>query len=368
LYLLTTYNLVLNTVSHICRFAIADCRRSLTIDHSLFTIHHMTPQQLQQAAAHNHQELFHLTTQVSSGEVHTRGGLTWTYIPGKDNHPGNGVVPFPNLSVTDAGTLLDDMMDWYRRHPVTGVGCWSLLPQQPADLGIRLLARGFQPGWQPGWLSLNLQQPQPGFDIPDGLNVLPDNETPTHNLPRLPYSGDSGAISNKLLAAYPARAQRFLAWLNGEIVGQSCVFFSTGPLAAAGIYNVGVVTNARQQGIGKAVVRAATKFAQEKGYQYAVLNGTGRRMYEQLGFKWQGFGATWWLMSDGYLTNPPSPTLVAFTEAVGRGDIALLDQLHKQLSPEQLRTPLANRMTFLQLAEHFQQSTAIEWLTARGSI
>ncbi len=324
----------------------------------------MTGQQLQQQAAHNHTELFYFNATSNGGEITTKKGLKWTWAgTGKES-----MVPFPAMNDEDAGALLDEMMDYYRARAVKGTGCWSLQPSQPADLDIKLLARGFQPGWQPCWMALDLQAINTGYAVPDGLKVTADNTTSTAAVKNLPYNGGHGAVSTALLQQHPRLAQRFIATLDGKIVGHSCVFFTTGEHRTAGIYNVGVVPRARNKGIGKAVVTAACLFAKEQGYDYATLNGTGRRMYEQIGFRWIGYGLTWWLMSDRYITAPPSKEQVALAEATGKGDIGALEIFAQQLTANDLSAPIANGMTLTQLAIHCKQEAVAEWLVAHGAL
>jgi hypothetical protein len=168
------------------------------------------------------------------------------------------------------------------------------------------------------------------------------------------------------MKAFPARAQRFLGWINDRIVAQVCVLYSDGPYGVAGIYNMGVVPGMREQGIGKALLLAACLHAVERGYHYAVLNGTGRRMYEEAGFRWIGNGHTWWLNNRRYLTHPPSPARVALAEAIGLGDMAELDKLGAGFSDAELNTPLGSGMSLFELAVHSRQFASAVWLADRG--
>jgi predicted N-acetyltransferase YhbS len=258
------------------------------------------------------------------------------------------------------------MMHWFRDHVTTNGGCWSLAPSQPADLGVRLLARGFQPGWKPCWMALDLTTLQTNYATPPGLQIVADNTTPIDATPGLPYAGETSAIPEGVRTRFPGKAQRFIARLNGKVVAHSCVYFNTGPLGVAGIYNVGVVPQARNQGIGKAVVAAACVYAREKGYRYATLNGTGQRMYQQLGFRFISYGNTWWLVNDRYITHAPSTALVQLTEAVGTGHIATLNELAPQFTAGELNTPLANKMTLMQVAVHYKQQASADWLITHG--
>jgi GNAT superfamily N-acetyltransferase len=320
-----------------------------------------TPAQLEQAAADNHRQLFSLEAMAVRGAIQTAGGLTWTYA-GPDN---TAMVPFPSLEKDEAGPALDAMMDWFRAHPPRNAGCWSLNPTRPDELGVKLLARGFQPGWSPCWMALDLSDTRQ-HPSPAALQIRPDNTTPTHTVTGLPYAGNDGAVSPALMQAFPSRAQRFLGWMSGRIVAQVCVLYSDGPYGVAGIYNMGVVPEMRQQGIGKALLLAACRDAKERGYHYATLNGTGRRMYEQAGFRWIGNGHTWWLNNRRYLTHPPSPERVALAEAIGLGDMAELDRIGAQFDKSELNAPMNNGMSLIEHAIHCRQFAAAAWLAGRG--
>lgn len=76
----------------------------------------------------------------------------------------------------------------------------------------------------------------------------------------------------------------YLVLLNGEPVGMSAVFYFCG---VAGIYNVGVVEEARRKGIGSAIIYAMLYDAKDSGYEWAVLYSTelGINVYKQMGFE-----------------------------------------------------------------------------------
>jgi GNAT superfamily N-acetyltransferase len=323
-----------------------------------------TPQQLEQAELALHREVYSLITYAQQGDVIAKDGLVYTW---SSNGPQRGgMVLVDKLSPEQVGPLLDDMMDWYRARNAKGMGAWSLDPPQPADLGIKLLARGFSPGWRPGWMSRDLESIKNNYPIPSGIVIRADNESSTHAIKQLPYHGDNGVVSHLFMQSYPERTQRFLAFKDDKIVGQSCVLLTTGEKAVAGIFNVGVIEEFRKQGIGKALVLAACQWAKEQGYHYALLNATGRRMYEQAGFTWIGYGLTWWLNNDRYITHPPSHNDVLLAEAVCKGDIDALNRLAPLFSTDALNMPAANGMTLMELAIHCKQTTVATWLVQHG--
>lgn len=323
-----------------------------------------TQQQLEQAIAENHRQLFMLGAIVKGGEVINDGALSYTWSPGS-----SGSVLFPVLPETGIDALLDNMMHYYRLHPPKNIGCWSLDPTQPADISARLLARGFQLGWRPCWMAIDVEKVHAPYPVPEGLEIRIDNSISVHETEGLPY-GDSDTMTDAFLQLHPGRAQRVIALLDGKIVGCNCLFFTTGPDGVAGLYNVGVLPAFQKQGIGKAIVAAACQYARERGYQYVTLNANniGRRTYELVGFELVGYGATWWIVNHDFISHPPSPKLVALTAATGKGDMATLEAIGRHFTAAELNAPLINGMKLIELAAYFKQSAAAEWLMAHGAV
>jgi ribosomal protein S18 acetylase RimI-like enzyme len=326
-------------------------------------LHDATSRQLEQAAAVNHTALFRQEAAVLGGKVLSAEGLEWT--SGGPQVPS--MIAFPALHPDHAGERLDELMHFYLRHPPKGAGCWSLDPPQPLDLGVRLLARGFQVGWRPRWMALDLGRAQTHHPSPAGLSIVRDNDSSLDKIKDLPYA--QVIIPSTRLAEMPGQWSRFIARWQGRIVAHSVVFLSSGPFGAAGIYHVGVVPRARHLGIGKAVTLAACLYARDKGYRYAVLNSTdaGERTYEGLGFETVGEGWTWWMLTDRLLAHPPSPREVLLAEAIGRGDLEVLHGLSSQVDAAALNRPMTNGMSWMQLAVYGRQPAAGEWLLDAGA-
>jgi GNAT superfamily N-acetyltransferase len=255
-------------------------------------------------------------------------------------------------------------MNFYQKHPTQNIECWSLDTPETKHLDILLLARGFQTGWLPCWMVMELQSfVRTDHILPAELQIVPDNKTQLHASTGLPYAGTDSKGSTGLQNESTERVQRFVAMWNGNIVAQTLVLFGGG---VAGIYNVGVVPEARRRGIGSAIVCAACYHAREKGYHYAMLNANhmGRPLYERLGFKWISNGRTWSVTDDRLNIRPPDPSQVFLAEATGKGDIGALNSF----SNADLNTPLCNGMRLLELAAHCKQTAAAEWLIAHGAI
>jgi ribosomal protein S18 acetylase RimI-like enzyme len=81
--------------------------------------------------------------------------------------------------------------------------------------------------------------------------------------------------------------QCYLALLNGQPVGTSQLFLSSG---VAGIYNVTCIPEARRQGIGAALTLAPLLYIRDVEYRIGVLQASelGYTVYRRLGF--QDFG------------------------------------------------------------------------------
>lgn len=321
--------------------------------------------QLEAAVAANHRAFFVLRSRAVRGEVHHEDGVEWTY-PRTHCDP---MILFPTLAPERAGEQLDRIVQFYReRQPTALVGCWSLDPPQPADLGIRLLARGFQPGWRPCWMALTLRDLRADQLQPAGLRIDVLEAPPQWEAPKLPYYDRAGAgVYQTIVALQPRQLWHFVATLDRTVVGQSVLFVTDGPLGVAGIYDVGVIPSARNRGVGKAVVVAACRQAAYLGYAHVLLNATGERMYQQLGFERIGEGWTWWLNVPQLAANPPSRERIALAEAVGRGDVVTLDALGQRLDGRSLDTLLANGMSLLELAAHAQQPASAVWLVDHGA-
>ncbi|MDE2128000.1 MAG: GNAT family N-acetyltransferase [Armatimonadetes bacterium] len=297
-------------------------------------------------AAENHTQYYCAMARGSSGEIMRRRGCLWTY----DDEDGEGMVLFPQLGGAAADDeVLDELIEWYcERNCRSLIGCWSLDPPAPKDLGVGLLARGFQPGWRPRWMGRKLDDLTDLPSPPDDVQIRE-------------------ARSGKAHAARPhPQCRRFEAVRNGEVIGHSSVFLSTGEYAAAGIYDVHVLPAERNRGVGKAVTAAAMIKGRSMGARFAVLNATGPRMYEQLGLTGDGFGRTWWLNVPRLRADRPSRERIALAEAVGRGDTKLLESRFAE-SLDALATPMTCGLSLLELAAHEGQPEAAKWLLEHGA-
>jgi GNAT superfamily N-acetyltransferase len=333
-----------------------------------FLVESVPREQLLRAAEWNHRRWMVRNARAAGGQMHREGELTWIHTPGNES---GATILFPSTQA-DAGEQLDAVLLRCRQlEGLRRVSCWSLMEQtQPPDLGVRLLARGFEQGWQPHWMWLDLRRIVTDFTGPSGLRVARVRGEALRAAGDLPYY--SREFASRMLAfgeAHPGRVWHFSASLEGKTVGHSVLNLTTGRLGVAGIFNVGVLPEARGRGIGAAVTLAALRFARELGCRHALLNSTemGEKTYRRLGFESIGHGQTWWLHEEELRSDPPSEVRVLLAEAVGRGDVDALDFLTGRLEPGTLDRPLPCSMTPVQFAARSGQPASARWLIERGA-
>lgn len=332
------------------------------MDNTSFDI--MTLSELGKAIAENHRQLFSLNAVCLGGTVLKQGSIEWTYINGKEA----STVMFPSLTKDNVRDELDAVMESFRRYTPGSAGYWSLLPAEPENIGVYLLARGWQTGWQPCWMALDTRSKQLNYSLPDGYRITEDNLTIVSAVKDLPYAEDSAYMSSALLSKHPERSRRIIAWHNDEVIGHCCLFFSEGNKRVAGLYNMGVIPAQRGKDVGKALLAVAAEVARQNNFRYVTLNANhiGRPLYEKVGFDLVGYGITWWLMNQNY-TNQSSLE-VKLAEAVGSGEKKSLDHLISASSAAILGRPMSNGMRWIEFAIYFNQQHLAEWLVHNGAL
>jgi ribosomal protein S18 acetylase RimI-like enzyme len=199
------------------------------------------------------------------------------------------------FSPATADARIDDVVDWFAQRQVPFV--WRLGPSdEPADLGDRLLARGFalDPDELPGMAAPLADLP--AIELPAGATIerVRDTgafrawlDTMVAGFGMPPEIGDSYMAFASLGFGDDLPTRPLLAWVDGRPVATAL-----GVLAGDGvvIVNVATVPEERGRGIGRAVTLAAMHAGAAAGAAIAVLQSTemGHGVYRRLGFEEYG--------------------------------------------------------------------------------
>jgi GNAT superfamily N-acetyltransferase len=223
-------------------------------------------------------------------EVHRDPDITWMLSNGTTwSNSGTSL----RFSASKAGRRLDQILKRFAQHG-RGIGLWVDDEATPADLADHLRRLGLRcrkrfPGM---WCDL---AKLPRITVPKGVRII---QTPHHSMylrhPH-PYFGPITTAIRRhelnrlahLAAQWPKRFFDFVALAaDNRPVGACSMFVDD---SVAGFYDVGVLEEERNRGIGSAMLAHALRFACErpsKRVTQAVLlaSGMGYRMYQGVGF------------------------------------------------------------------------------------
>jgi GNAT superfamily N-acetyltransferase len=282
----------------------------------------LDPSTLLEAAADNHRAWFRRLATATGGRIE-RGDDVDLVVDGR----GHATIAFPPPAARLRAPL-EALLERAVELGARSMACWSL--EEDDELGVLLLARGFEWGWQPHWMAIELA-------------ALADDES-EHAVAMLP-------------AEHPS-AQRLVVYEGDEVVGSVVVLPRRG---IAGIYDMVVVERLRRQGIGRALMLAAGRLARDVGCSHAVLNATeeGERLYTQVGFESLGWGQTWWM----HPGPRPTPRQTELVEAIGSGDLVRLAALDP--TAEELDEAVPGPGVPLAVAVVTGQAEVAEWMLDR---
>jgi GNAT superfamily N-acetyltransferase len=226
------------------------------------------------AAVANHRIWFERLAAACGGAVERIGEVELAIVGGA------AAMPFPPGPVG-----LVAAVERCRALGLREVGCWAAAADD--GLGTLLRALGFQDGWQPHWMALDPRDldGEPAIEVERGRG---------EGSPRLPYWSPRRAL---LVQAFPDDVAQLVVRDDGEVLGEATVNLAGG---AAGIFDMGVVPEARRRGLGLALAVAACRVARERGAGIVTLKATaeGEPVYRRAGFRSVGWGMTWWLFPD----------------------------------------------------------------------
>jgi len=234
-------------------------------------------------AANRTQMLLYLGTAPFVESEITRE-LAWV-MTGIDSNDYNGVV-WVRVADGKADSIIAETLEHFTLRKLPFL--WHIgADSQPADLAERLEGQGckrLDPGvcmgaslsklnWAlPKVPDLTIERVVTKADLADWMEVFDEGEGKA----REQLYENLGLDGERPLRHYLAR-------LKGRPVGVSQLFLDS---QAAGLYCVAVLPEARQRGIGTAVILTALQEAKSLGYERAVLGPTyeSQRLYARIGF------------------------------------------------------------------------------------
>ncbi|AOW07559.1 hypothetical protein B0I72DRAFT_132141 [Yarrowia lipolytica] len=297
----------------------------------------------------NHKELFEANA-LALGQVYSFPDLMYTDC-GPSQHAMVVLLADKQTDV-DLDKMIDTYTDTSNPMPKT-IGVWRRSNSDTHEISSQLLSRGFQLGWEPQWMGLELKDADLDQKEMDGVVIR--RVEPDENLvipAEVPFSSlDDNSIYVRGMWK-DGTVVKFVAEVEEKIVGHTDIFFGTSP----GMYNVGVNPEYTNRGIATELVKMACKYARnDRGANNVTLNGTGTVMYERIGFKHASNGSTWWLHREKYQKNTPEQQRIIWL--VCQGDVQGLDKYSQSL-----QFPLANGMSLVELALHFENEETARWL------
>jgi GNAT superfamily N-acetyltransferase len=227
----------------------------------------------------------------SRGELHERGGLTWFGTPIR-HLPYNGVIR-TRMDALDEG-LLDRVLAGYRQR---GVQCfWALHTlSTPARLGEALVMQGLAKVEAITCMALDLGGP-PVPLVPEGVvieEVCDEAGLYAYTDLTIEYweiPADDAALVAQLHRNYGPRPDfgvRYLAWVDGDVVGKGFLCLDAGAPGLGAIYGMSVRPQARGRGVAGALTTAMLARAREEGHHRMVLHSTEMAIgvYARAGFE-----------------------------------------------------------------------------------
>ena len=264
-----------------------------------------TPFEMMRANETNQQEVYGLLACLPETDLLDSPEMLriYTGVP----HPIlNGVIR-TSLFPADLKAQIQSSIDYFHSRQVPMM--WMVTPSsRPEDLAPHLEAQGLAlKGTMPG-MGIDLQVLPDSLPLP--ADVVIEEVGDQHVLKQWSRALGLGFglspeivdvfVRVSVLLGYGEQApiRSFLAYYKGEPAGTSSLYLGAG---VAGIYNVAVVPEARQKGIGAAITAAPLQIARDLGYRIGTLQASkmGEPVYRRLGFQEHGQFAMYGLPNPG---------------------------------------------------------------------
>lgn len=185
--------------------------------------------------------------------------------------------------------------------------------QQPSGLGILvgpsvqqeawaevLKENGLRCGYWVPFMHRDLDRPIPAAKKVEGIRIRSQRDFSIFEKHPHPYIGKASTDQRKAEIAFGEKrvkkgnAVQILAFAEDVPVGAATVFLHRG---AAAIFNVGVLSEYRQRGIGGQLMLASLETARENGADCAVLSAASKAVpvYERVGFTSAGHYGSYYI-------------------------------------------------------------------------
>ncbi len=198
------------------------------------------------------------------------------------------------FSPEETETKIDEVLNWFEQRRAPDFFWWTDQETQPLDLVERLMRRGFDGNLEgdPGMV-MNLNDLNEDLLTPGKFNILPVMDQKSLEDWRdafveafeMPVSGGQAWVDATMSAGLGnAPWQMYVGYLDRKPVSTSILFPGAG---VAGVYGVGTIPEARNQGIGSAMTLKPLLDARAQGYRFSVLFSSrmGYPVYKRLGFR-----------------------------------------------------------------------------------
>jgi len=250
----------------------------------------LTPATLAAANKANLYGFFRTFEQSTTMEFARMDGIARWHSP----HPYfwfNSVLCSRNATAVD-NRIIEETIAFFQSRKIKSIGWWLEDGVSRSSWGDLLLQYGFEYFDGPPGMDVDLKKLPEELPIPPGLEIRTMNGPEAlHDYAHLITTAFDFPAETEPAAYDWARGLKlgislliYLAYLEGKLVGTSSIFYGAG---VAGIYTVGVSSEARRKGIGAAMTLRPLLEARNKGFRIGILQSSemGYKVYQMLGFE-----------------------------------------------------------------------------------
>src|SRR5215218_8994579 len=246
---------------------------------------------LTRAIEENGAEFLMALGQAAGAEERDDGRVRWAI--GNSPIDYHNCVVHADLTQEEADAEIEASLERMRAHRVPA--SWHVGPSmRPPDLGVRLVAHGFEYGGDDIGMAVDLLELPEQVPVPadfvvervrDEAGLAAWVETLGSGFGEGPVEAEwAGEMYRRLGLGNEGPWRHYLGLLASEPVATATSFFGAG---VVGIYFVFTVERARRRGIGAGITLAALHRARDLGYSVGVLGSSdmGYPVYRGLGFE-----------------------------------------------------------------------------------